>query len=123
MSSLIAPRISSRVPLIAPKLLQRTSDYWITKLNKVGDPCGPVNNIAQMFDDEQVKHLDMKRKVKHHRLGELDVVRQPVNFSEYEQPKELKYAAPDLGQHNEDILREFGFDDEFIKDLVEKNVV
>ena len=80
-----------------------------------------VNNIAQMFDDEQVKHLDMKKKgKKHHRLGELDVVRQPVNFSEYEQPKELKYAAPDLGQHNEDILREFGFDDEFIKDLVEK---
>ena len=92
-------------------------------MNKVGVPCGPVNNIAQMFDDEQVKHLNMKRKVKHHRLGELDVVRQPINFSEYEQPEELLYAAPDLGQHNEDILKEFGFDDQYIKDLVEKNVL
>lgn len=109
--------------IISKILIEETSEYWIAKLNKVGVPCGPVNNIAQMFDDEQVKHLDMKRKVKHHRLGELDVVRQPVNFSEYEQPKELKYAAPDLGQHNEDILREFGFDDEFIKNLAEKNVV
>ena len=109
--------------IIAKILIKETSQYWIDKLNKVGVPCGPVNNIAQMFDDEQVKHLKMKRKVKHHRLGELDVVRQPINFSEYEQPEELLYAAPDLGQHNEDILKEFGFDDQYIKDLVEKNVL
>ena len=109
--------------IIAKILIKETSQYWIDKLNKVGVPCGPVNNIAQMFDDEQVKHLNMKRKVKHHRLGELDVVRQPINFSEYEQPEELLYAAPDLGQHNEDILKEFGFDDQYIKDLVEKNVL
>ena len=109
--------------IIAKILINETSQYWIDKLNKVGVPCGPVNNIAQMFDDEQVKHLNMKRKVKHHRLGELDVVRQPINFSEYEQPEELLYAAPDLGQHNKDILKEFGFDDQYIKDLVEKNVL
>ena len=109
--------------IIAKILIKETSQYWIDKLNKDGVPCGPVNNIAQMFDDEQVKHLNMKRKVKHHRLGELDVVRQPINFSEYEQPEELLYAAPDLGQHNEDILKEFGFDDQYIKDLVEKNVL
>lgn len=109
--------------IIAKILIKETSQYWIDKLNKVGVPCGPVNNIAQMFDDEQVKHLNMKRKVRHHRLGELDVVRQPINFSEYEQPEELLYAAPDLGQHNEDILKEFGFDDQYIKDLVEKNVL
>ena len=82
-----------------------------------------VAENRRRLDDEQVKHLNMKRKVKHHRLGELDVVRQPINFSEYEQPEELLYAAPDLGQHNEDILKEFGFDDQYIKDLVEKNVL
>jgi len=109
--------------IISKVLSQNNSEYWIEKLNRVGVPCGPVNNIAEMFSDEQVKHLKMNRKVKHHRLGELDVVRQPINFSEYEQPDELKYPAPDLGQHNKDVLMEFGFDEDYISSLLEKGII
>jgi len=109
--------------IISKVLSQNNSEYWIKKLNRVGVPCGPVNNIAEMFSDEQVKHLKMNRKVKHHRLGELDVVRQPINFSEYEQPDELKYPAPDLGQHNKDVLMEFGFDEDYISSLLEKGII
>ena len=109
--------------IISKVLSQNNSEYCIEKLNRVGVPCGPVNNIAEMFSDEQVKHLKMNRKVKHHRLGELDVVRQPINFSEYEQPDELKYPAPDLGQHNKDVLMEFGFDEDYISSLLEKGII
>lgn len=109
--------------IISKVLSQNNSEYWIEKLNRVGVPCGPVNNIAEMFSDEQVKHLKMNRKVKHHRLGELDVVRQPINFSEYEQPDELKYPAPDLGQHNKDVLMEFGFEEDYISSLLEKGII
>ncbi len=109
--------------IISKILIEHDSDHWINKLNKVGVPCGPVNDIAQMFGDEQVKELNMVRKVQHKRLGELDVVRQPLNFSDFVQPEQLEYPAPDLGQHTEEILIEFGIEEEVIKDLVKKEVI
>jgi|TARA_B100001093_G_scaffold188863_1_gene181458 formyl-CoA transferase len=109
--------------IISKILIEHDSDHWINKLNKVGVPCGPVNDIAQMFGDEQVKELNMVRKVQHKRLGELDVVRQPLNFSDFVQPEQLEHPAPDLGQHTEEILTEFGIEEEVIKDLVKKEVI
>ena len=109
--------------IISKILIEHDSDHWINKLNKVGVPCGPVNDIAQMFGDEQVKELNLVRKVQHKRFGELDVVRQPLNFSDFAQPKQLEHPAPDLGQHTEEILIEFGIEEEVIKDLVKKEVI
>ena len=109
--------------IISKILIEHESGHWINKLNKVGVPCGPVNDIAQMFRDEQVKELNMVRKVQHKRLGELDVVRQPLNFSDFAQPEQLEHPAPDLGQHTEEILIEFGIEEEVIKDLVKKEVI
>lgn len=109
--------------IISKILIEHDSGHWINKLNKVGVPCGPVNDIAQMFGDEQVKELNMVRKVQHKRLGELDVVRQPLNFSDFAQPEQLEHPAPDLGQHTEEILIEFGIEEEVIKDLVKKEVI
>ena len=109
--------------IISKILIKNDSDHWINKLNKVGVPCGPINDIAQMFGDEQVKELNMVRKVQHKRLGELNVVRQPLNFSDFVQPEQLDHPAPDLGQHTKEILTEFGINDEVIKDLVKKEVI
>ena len=76
-----------------------------------------------MFSDEQVRELNMIRKVDHKRLGELDVVRQPLNFSDFEQPDQLEHPAPDLGQHTKEILLELGLEEEAIKDLIKKEVI
>tara|TARA_Y100000590_G_scaffold402142_1_gene487612 strand:+ start:12171 stop:13352 length:1182 start_codon:yes stop_codon:yes gene_type:complete len=108
--------------IISDILIKDNSANWIKKLNNIGVPCGPVNNIPQMFDDEQVKFLKMTREVQHQRLGNLKVVRQPINFSDFEQPEELD-PSPDLGQHTREVLLEFGLDDKRIKDLINKEVI
>jgi crotonobetainyl-CoA:carnitine CoA-transferase CaiB-like acyl-CoA transferase len=101
----------------------RPAEHWIQLLNEAGVPCGPVNRIDQVFEDPQVRHLDMVRRVKHERLGVLPVVRQPVNFSDVEQPEAFRYPAPDAGEHNEEVLREFGLSDEEIAELTTSGIV
>ncbi len=101
---------------ISAILKTQPADHWIELLNDAGVPCGPVNNIDQVFADPQVEHLQMVRHVEHQRLGRLPVVRQPVNFSDVEQPETYAYPAPDAGEHNDDILRQFGLgEDEIVK--------
>ena len=101
----------------------RPAAHWIALLNEAGVPCGPVNRIDQVFADPQVEHLAMVRHVRHERLGELAVVRQPVNFSDVEQPAEFRYPAPDAGEHSEEVLREFGLTDREIAELTANGIV
>ena len=75
--------------------------YWIELLNDAGVPCGPVNDIDQVFDDPQVNHLGVAHEVDHPRLGKLKVVRQPVNLSDRPQPEVFRYATPDAGEHTD----------------------
>ncbi len=93
---------------IAEILRQRPAREWIERLNAAGVPCGPVNRVDQAFSDPQVEHLGVVREVEHARLGTLAVVRQPVNLSSAPQPRTLRYASPDAGEHTGDILEEVG---------------
>jgi formyl-CoA transferase len=107
---------------ISEILKSRPSAHWIELLNEAGIPCGPVYTIDQMFADPQVEHLNMARLVVHPRLGEMKVVRQPIDMSRSQEPQELT-PAPELGQHSDEILREYGYDDDDIADLRSRNVV
>jgi crotonobetainyl-CoA:carnitine CoA-transferase CaiB-like acyl-CoA transferase len=78
----------------------------IELLNKAGVPSGPIYAIDQMFADPQVKHLAMAQPV---RKGgkSMNLVAQPVALSRT--PSKLKTWPPDLGQHTDVVLKEFGF--------------
>jgi len=89
-------------------LRKKPSNYWIELLNDAGVPCGPVNNIQQVFEDPQVEHLGVVHEVEHRRLGRLKVVGQPVNLSDRPQPHVFRYATPDAGEHTDQILKEMG---------------
>jgi len=108
---------------ISKIIIKHKAEYWIEKLNKVGVPCGPVNNIAQVFEDPQVQHLSMTHKVKHKRLGDLSVVRQPINLSNADQPENFRYPAPELGEHLEEVLKEFGYSNKEIDKLKTNNAI
>jgi crotonobetainyl-CoA:carnitine CoA-transferase CaiB-like acyl-CoA transferase len=95
---------------VSALLKEKSSEYWIELLNDAGVPCGPVNDIKQVFDDPQVNHLGVAREVDHARLGRLKVVRQPVNLSDRPQPQVFRHATPDAGEHSDQILQEMGFD-------------
>jgi len=99
-----------------------TSAHWIEKINKAGVPCGPINTIDKTFAEPQVQHLGIARPVKHPRLGDIKVVGQPINLSDFPQPKELK-PTPEMGEHTDQVLAGLGYDKQGIEKLRTGGVV
>jgi formyl-CoA transferase len=87
---------------------KQPTDHWVELLNQAGIPCGPVYTIDQTFADPQVEHLGLATAVRHPDLGEIDIVRNAVNLTRT--PAEISRAAPDRGQHTDEILGEIGLD-------------
>jgi len=80
----------------------------VERLNKVGVPCGPIYTIGEAFEDPQTKHLKMTRRAPHRTLGDIDLVRSPINLSRFPIDEPFHHAGPDPGEHTAEILREFG---------------
>ena len=97
------------------------SEELITMLNDSGVPCGPINTIDKVFDDPQVKHLNLRHPVESKTLGKMDILAQAVNFSRFE-PK-TGMATPERGEHTDDVLKEYGFSDEDIAAFRNKVVI
>ncbi len=90
----------------------------VQALNAAGVPCGPVNTIAQGYDNPQAEFLKMRKPAPHPELGDVDLIRSPINLSRFPQADRFDRAAPDVGQHTREVLAEFGFGAGEIDDLV-----
>ena len=97
------------------------SAHWIEALNAAGMPCGPVYSIDQVFDDPQVKHLDMPWPVDHPLLGRQELLGQPVTMSR-STPRPTT-PTPERGQHTDAVLGELGYDSAAIEDLKARAIV
>jgi formyl-CoA transferase len=93
---------------IEKRLKEDTSDHWIDTLNKAGVACGRINNIKEVFEEPQVQHLGMLKKVTSQWLGEQTLMGQPITLSRT--PSTIARAAPKRGEHTEEILGELGYD-------------
>ena len=93
---------------------------WIELLNAAGVPCGPVNCMDEVFADPQVQHSRIVRTVSHPRLGELNLVGQPIDIVGVEGG--LRRAAPELGADRQDVLSDYGFTAEEIDHLISRGV-
>jgi crotonobetainyl-CoA:carnitine CoA-transferase CaiB-like acyl-CoA transferase len=95
----------------------------VERLNAVGVPCGPIHDIGQAFEDPQAQHLRMTRPAHHPALGDVNLVRSPINLSRFAHPQAFHHAAPDAGENTQELLREFGYDDAAIQQLKEQGAI
>ncbi|MBW2306417.1 MAG: CoA transferase [Deltaproteobacteria bacterium] len=99
---------------------KRTMSEWIDYLNKKGVPCGPLYNLAQTFEDQQVKHQEMVLEVEQP-SGKVKVLGFPLKMSET--LAKIRRPAPQLGEHAGEILASLGYSAEQINELRAKGVV
>ncbi|RSZ56167.1 CoA transferase [Massilia atriviolacea] len=92
------------VPLLAQMVKTRTRDDWIAKLEAVGVPCGPINDVGEVFENEQVKARGVAIEMDHPAAGKVKLVRSPMKLSLT--PAQADLPPPMLGQHTEEVLRE-----------------
>ena len=85
----------------------RTSAEWVERFNKAGVPCGPIYAIDQMFADPQVEHIGIAQSVAKKDKSKMRLVGQPVTLSRT--PSRLVARPPELGEHTDAVLKEFGF--------------
>ena len=86
-----------------------TTAELVRKLNDVGVPCGPINDIGQAFEDEHAQHLGMAKPAPHPELGDVNLLRSPINLSAFPQADRFEKAAPDPGADSDAILGELGY--------------
>ena len=96
------------VPLLATVLKQRRRAEWLEALEAAKVPCGPINDLADVFADPQVRSRDMTVEMSHPLSGTLRLVASPLKLSAT--PVRYRRAPPLLGADTEQVLAEFGFD-------------
>ena len=94
-----------------------TTAELVRTLNAVGVPCGPINDIGEAFEDEHARHLGMAKPAPHPDLGDVNLVRSPINLGAFPQADRFDNAAPDPGADSVAILGELGCTQEEIDAL------
>jgi crotonobetainyl-CoA:carnitine CoA-transferase CaiB-like acyl-CoA transferase len=89
--------------LLQDVLGKRSTREWVALLEAAGVPNGPINNVAQVFEEPQVKARGIRLELDHAAAGKLPTVASPMRFSAT--PLEHKLAPPVLGQHTDEVLR------------------
>jgi crotonobetainyl-CoA:carnitine CoA-transferase CaiB-like acyl-CoA transferase len=110
------------IPLIRQATVFRTTAEWVSALEKAGVPCGPINDLAQVFADPQVLARGLRVELPHPLAGSVPQVASPLRLSAT--PVEYRNAPPLLGEHTETILAErLGLDGEAIAALRAQGVI
>ena len=110
------------VGLIGERLAKRPAREWLARLEPAGVPCGPINDLAQVFSDPQVRHRAMEVRVPHPAAGEVRLVASPMKLSA--SPITYDTAPPTLGQHTDEVLRSvLGLDAAAIERLREQRII
>ena len=90
--------------LISPALASRPGAHWIEALEACGVPCAPINDLAAVFADPQVRARDNVASVNHPSLGPIPVLANPMRMSA--SPIRYEVPPPRLGEHTDAVLRQ-----------------
>ncbi|WP_043316048.1 CaiB/BaiF CoA-transferase family protein [Microbulbifer sp. HZ11] len=110
------------VPLIESATASKPAAWWLEQLSAAHVPCGPINNLQQVFADPQVMARGMVVEQPHPQAGRVRTVRNPLEFSA--SPLQYQQAPPTLGEHTQVVLEaELGLSPGEIEDLRAQGVI
>jgi crotonobetainyl-CoA:carnitine CoA-transferase CaiB-like acyl-CoA transferase len=119
-----AERVRNRaglVPLLAGWIEQRPRAEWLSALESASVPCGPINNLAEVFADPQVVARHMTVELPHPLAGTVRLVASPMKLSAT--PVQYRRPPPLLGQHTAEVLSELGLTPAQIAALQDKHAI
>ena len=119
-----AARVTHRqalIPLIQAVTQTRNTSAWVSLLENLGVPCGPIHTVDQVYQDPQVQARGMTFEMQHPTAGPIPVVASPIRMSET--PVAYRHAPPMLGQHTHEVLSEvLGMTEDTLNDLKQQGV-
>jgi crotonobetainyl-CoA:carnitine CoA-transferase CaiB-like acyl-CoA transferase len=118
-----AARVAHRatlIPLLRQTTVTKTTAEWIALLEPAAVPCGPINDLAAVFADPQVRHRGLQVALPHV-AGSAPQVANPIHLSAT--PVDYRRAPPTLGQDTLEVLRRLGHSEEAIARLQNEGIV
>ena len=112
---------SKIVPYLQEVFIKAPVAHWVEKLQAVSVPCGPINDLEDVFSDPQLLSREMVVEMTHPTLGTIKQTGLPLKFSRT--PGGLDRPPPLLGQHNHEVLEEIGFTTAEIEELKNQHVI
>ncbi len=96
------------VPMVAAVMRTRAKADWLQALEAAKLPCGPINDLAEVFADPQVRARGMVTELAHPLAGSVKLVSSPIKLAAT--PVQQRRAPPLLGQHTDEVLADLGLD-------------
>ena len=90
------------VPIVEGIVRTRSSSDWIAALTAAGVPCGPINDLEQVFEDPQVRDRRLRVEIPHPSGVPCPTLASPMRFAVT--PIEYDTPPPLLGQHTREVL-------------------
>ncbi len=109
------------VSMLQEYFLARPVADWVKDLQAVNVPCGPINDLADVFADPQVLARNMYQEMPHPTLGSIKQTGLPIKFSAT--PGGLDRHPPLLGEHNQEVLTSLGYSEGDIRGFQEGAVI
>ena len=109
------------VPYLQEIFIKRPVGHWVEKLQSVSVPCGPINDLEDVFSDPQLLSREMFVEMTHPTLGNIKQTGLPLKFSRT--PGGLDRPPPLLGEHNYEVLKEIGFSTTEIEEMKAQDVI
>jgi crotonobetainyl-CoA:carnitine CoA-transferase CaiB-like acyl-CoA transferase len=100
---------------------QKPRAYWLKRLEEEDVPHTPVYNMAEIFEDPQIKHMGMEIVIERRDKPPIRTVRFPVDYGETKVPHPA--PPPDLGEHNLEFFGPLGWDEKKLAALKERGIV